>query len=75
MDSIICLESEIRKAFINKEVFFDMEKAYNMLWKEGLLVKLDKMGINGRLYNWMMDFLFNRTNIYTIDNGTSRQCL
>jgi len=61
MDSI-CLESEIRKAFVNKEVlvgvFFDVEKAYNILWKEGLLIKLLKEGIKGRLYNWIMDFLF-----------------
>ncbi len=36
MDSIIKLESDIRKALINKEtiaVFFDVEKAYDMLWK------------------------------------------
>lgn len=37
MDSVLCLESEIRKAQTNKEmviaVFFDIEKAYNMLWK------------------------------------------
>lgn len=76
--------SDIRKALINKEVligvFFDVEKAYNMWWKEGLLIKIDKMGIKGRLYNWIMDFLLNFTiqvkvgscysNIYTIDNGT-----
>lgn len=52
--------SDIRKALVNKEVligvFFDVEKAYNMWWKEGLLIKLDKMGIKGRLYNWIMDF-------------------
>lgn len=88
MDSIISLESKIRKGLINKDVFFDVEKANNMLWKEGLVIKLDKMDIKGRLYRkegWIMDFLFNRTievkvgscysHIYTIDNGTSRQCL
>lgn len=39
MDSILSLEAEIRKAQVNKEilvgVFFDVEKAYDMLWKEG----------------------------------------
>lgn len=42
--TIICLDSEIRKAHVNKEVlvgvFFDIEKAYDMMWKEGLLIKL-----------------------------------
>lgn len=49
MDSILCLESEIRKAQTNKEmvvtVFLDIEKAYDMLRKEGLLIKLNKLGM------------------------------
>ncbi|KAL0150595.1 hypothetical protein M9458_054096, partial [Cirrhinus mrigala] len=49
MDPVVCLESEIRKAQANKDqviaVFFDVEKAYDMLWKDGLLIKLDSMGI------------------------------
>ena len=83
MDPVLCLEDTIRKAQANKEqvnaVFFDIEKAYNMLWREGLLIKLKAMGISCRLYNWVMDFLLNRTievrvgqshsNIYHVDNG------
>ncbi|MGL5578150.1 MAG: RNA-directed DNA polymerase, partial [Fusobacteriaceae bacterium] len=65
MDSIVYLENEIRKAQIKKEVlvgvFFDVEKAYDMLWKEGLLMKLESLGINGRMYNWILNFLFGRT--------------
>ncbi len=57
MDSVINLETDIKKVFINREtvvaVFFDIEKAYDMLWKEGLLIKLDQIGIGGRLYNWI----------------------
>ncbi len=36
MDPIICLETDIKKAQVNKEsvmaVFFDVEKAYDMVW-------------------------------------------
>ena len=43
-DSIICLEDEIMKAKVNKKtvvaVFLDDEKAYAMLWVEGLLIKM-----------------------------------
>ncbi|XP_063075987.1 RNA-directed DNA polymerase from mobile element jockey [Engraulis encrasicolus] len=83
MDPVLCLEDSIRKAQANKEqvnaVFFDIEKAYDMLWREGLLIKLEAMGISGRLYNFVMDFLLNRTievrvgqsysDTYPVDNG------
>lgn len=84
MDHILRLESEIRKAQSNKEivvaVFFDIEKKnYNMLWKVGLLIKLSKLGVGGRL-NWVMDFLLGRTievrvgtdylKVYQVENGT-----
>ncbi len=43
IDPTVCLENEIRKAQINKEsviaVFLDVEKAYDMMWREGLLIK------------------------------------
>ncbi len=84
MDAILCLESEIRKAQTNKEivvaVFFDVEKVFDMLWKEGLLIKLNKLGLNGKLNNWVLDFLFGRTveakvgtehsKRYPVENGT-----
>lgn len=84
LDALLCLESEIRKAHTNKEmvvaVFFDIEKAYDMLWKEGLLIKLLKMGIGGKLFNWVRNFLFERkievrvgsvySNVAPVDNGT-----
>ncbi len=60
MDSVIRLENEIRKAQANKEsvitVFFDIEKAYDMMWKEGLLIKLHLMGVGGRVFNWIKIF-------------------
>lgn len=84
MDSVLRLESEIRKAQTNREmvlaVFFDIEKAYDMLWKEGLLIKLNKLGVGAKLYNWVLDFLFGRTievrvgtehsKEYRVENGT-----
>ncbi len=50
MDPIICLETEVKKDQVNKEsvmaVFFDVEKAYDMVWKEGIMIKLDMIGYN-----------------------------
>uniref|UniRef100_A0A3Q2ZQ74 Reverse transcriptase domain-containing protein n=1 Tax=Kryptolebias marmoratus TaxID=37003 RepID=A0A3Q2ZQ74_KRYMA len=83
-DPTIYLEYEIRKAQVNKEsvvaVFFDIEKAYDMMWVEGLLIKLYKMGIKGKIFNWIKDFLANRklqvrigevvSGKYVVENGT-----
>ncbi len=64
MDPIICLETDLKKAQVNKEsvmaVFYDVEKAYDMIWKEGLMIKLDIMGITGRIYNWIKYFLADK---------------
>ena len=61
-------------------MFLDIEKAYDMLWKEGLAIKLYDAGIRGRLLNWIQDLLKNRiiqvrvgealSEGTTIDNGT-----
>ena len=50
---------------MNKEVvaavFFNVEKAYDMLWREGLMIKLHNAGVEGKMFNWLMDFLRGRT--------------
>ncbi len=83
MDPAVCLEHEIRKAQINREsvvaVFFDIEKAYDMMWREGLLIKLCKLGIKGQMYRWINNFLSGRaikvrigkvSEKFVIGNGT-----
>ena len=37
-------------------VFFNIEKAYDSMRRIGLLIKMNKVKIGGRLYNWVMDF-------------------
>ena len=51
-----------------------------MLWKEGLLIKLKALGIGGRAYKWVVNFLFDPqiqvkvgaeySSVYTVENGT-----
>lgn len=59
MDPVLCLEHEIRRAQINKvcavAVFFNMEKANDMMWREGLLIKIHKLGVRGWMYRWILD--------------------
>ena len=42
-------------------VFFNMKKAFDTVWKDGLLLKLIKCGIAGNMYKWIKSFLENRT--------------
>lgn len=78
MDAVLCLEDEIRKAQINKEVvvamFFDLEKACDMLWREGLMIKLYGLGIGGWKFNWIWDFLCVRTTQVKIGTHVSEPC-
>lgn len=52
-DHLVCLESYIRDAFIKKEhavaVVFDLEKAYDTTWKQGILNDLYQLNFRGRL--------------------------
>lgn len=77
LDPALCLEHDVRKAQVNKEsvlaVFFDIEKAYDMMWREGLLIKLCKCGIKGRIYRWIKNFLSERTLQVRIGNKHSRK--
>jgi len=77
MDSILCQEDEVRKAQVNKEtmaaVFFYVEKAYDILWREGLLIKMHLMGIKGKLFNWLREFLDKRTIQVKVGTERSRK--
>lgn len=62
MDPLLCLEDDIKKAQNNKEIvvamFVDVEKAYDMPWRKGLLIKLHQLGIGENMFSWLRDFFF-----------------
>ena len=41
-------------------VFLDISKAFDKVWHEGLIYKLQQNGILGELMNVLIDFLNNR---------------
>jgi len=83
---IIRLQDAINKYNNNKgysvAVFKDFRSAYDMAWHTGLLCKLKKMGINGKMFTYIKNFLSNRTiqvrvgntlsGIHTLKNGTTQ---
>jgi ribonuclease HI len=84
LDQLIRLHDNANKSINNRgytlAVFLDMSKAYDLLWKHGLLHKLRKLNVSGPMYSWIADFLSNRTiqvrvgstlsKKYLLENGT-----
>ena len=77
MESVAVLVQDIKRAFSNKEsavsVFLDIEKSYDSLWKEGLMIKMFDIEVRGRMFNWIKDFLIDRT-IQVMVGGVRSKC-
>ena len=43
-------------------VFLDLQQAYDRVWWPGLYLKLRAMGVLGRTYRWIQEFLSGRQN-------------
>lgn len=43
-----------------KFIFCDISKAFDKVWHDGLLFKLKKYGISGKLFSWFKSYLSNR---------------
>lgn len=65
MDPPLNLEHEIKKAQINEEkvlaIYFNIDKVCAMMRRESLLIKISKAGIKVKMYNWIKDFINNRS--------------
>jgi len=44
-----------------------------IVWKDGLLIKLKRLGITGNMYEWIRDFLTNRTIQVRLGNKLSEK--
>ena len=82
-DCLMKLHDDIYKSISNRRftvaVFLDIEKAYDMVWRTGLLYKMSKLGIKGNMLAWISSFLSDRTfqvrvgstlsNVFSLENG------
>ena len=77
IDQLIRLTQETVDAFQKREhvtaVFIDLQQAYDHVWRAGLLFKMQKLGIQGNLYEWIKDFLHDRTIATKVNNTVSEK--
>ena len=80
IDHLVSVENEVRNAFAHSEymlsVFFDLEKAYDMTGKHGILRDFYAAGLRDHLPNYIKETLKDRTFQVNVDNrlsGTKQQ--
>ena len=54
------IEDAFQAQKVTLAAIIDLQKAFDKVWKDGLLVKLLRSGIQGRMYRWTKSYLFNR---------------
>ena len=73
IDSLVQFENDIRSAISRNEhsiaIFFDLTKAYDMVWKYDVIKKLSFAGLRGNLLKFVRNFLTGR-KIMTRIGGT-----
>ena len=70
------IRSDIQKKLTSICLFIDFEKAFDSVWKQGLIVKLHKLGIRGKLLYLINNFLISRQVTMNINGvvGEIRKC-
>ena len=65
IDHVLRLHDTVYKSVINQSstlaVFLDIERAYDRVWRDGLMVKLYKLGIRGTMLNWIRSLISDRS--------------
>ena len=63
-DQLFKLSQKVIDGFYDKQsttaIFVDLQQAYDRIWRKGLLLKMQKIGIHGKMYDWIKHFLTNR---------------
>ena len=78
-DQATYLSQEIEDAFQEQKLvlvaWIDLQKAFDKVWMEGLLVKLLRNGIASNMFNWIKSHLYNRRERVSEDRIHSKKIL
>ena len=76
-DALLRITQDIFNGFNNREhtaaLFIDVEKAYDSVWRDGLMYKLHRLGIRGRVWRWIKNFLNNRRAVITMSGEKGQE--
>ena len=76
-DHIIRLETDIHKGMANKEntvvIFLDLQKAYDAVWRQGIVYELYNQGFTGKFLKWIYAFMSNRVSYVRVGNHISEK--
>lgn len=77
MDNIVQLDSEIKNAIATKEyavcVFFDLEQAFDRVWRYKILKIMKEWQLKGNLPRIIQQFLYNRFISVKLNSVTSKK--
>ena len=79
-NQLLYLLDEIHKALDSPQraevraVFLDISKAFDKVWHDGLLYKLEQNGITGHLLHLLKNYLSNRKQRVVINGSPSDYC-
>ena len=75
LDPLLRLSNQIQQGFANGRqtigVFFDLEKAYDTTWRQGIIRQLSRMGICGYMMKFLNSFLSDRFLKVKVGNSFS----
>ena len=77
ISQLLSITHEIFKGFDanpsldTRGVFLDISKAFDRVWHDGLLYKLEKYGVSGQLLSLLRDFLSGRVQRVTLNGYSS----
>ena len=78
-DQATDLSQEIEDAFQVQKVVFaawiDLQKAFDKVWTDGLLVKLQRCGVAGNMLRWIRAYLHNRRARVTVNGHKGKKIL
>jgi len=75
MDNIFYFTQKCMMGFADDKktggIVFDIEKAFDKIWHEGLLIKLHNMKVPNTIANWIKNFLTDRTFFVSVNGSNS----